>query len=177
MCSWFVSNHGVSQINVLDDIAGGPRWVAGGTDRECVRLVKHTHERTVLPFQDPQAQLRLRSVEFRPHVVLANPVGRCRSGKGRTLPRQLRPTKAQQRPHRRNKEDMAADQHRYLEVLPSLPGVQQHFQRLLGHNQVTDAYLLAVALANRAVLLTLDRRIAPSNALRAHIEILPAGQP
>ena len=74
-------------------------------------------------------------------------------------------------------EIVSDSQHRYLEVLPSLPGVQQHFQRLLGHNQVTDAYLLAVALANRAVLLTLDRRIAPSNALRAHIEILPAGQP
>ena len=66
-------------------------------------------------------------------------------------------------------------QHRYLETLPSLPSVKQHFQRLLGHNQVTDAYLLAVAATNRAVLLTLDRRIAPSDALRTHIEVVSAG--
>ena len=72
-------------------------------------------------------------------------------------------------------ELVSDSQHRYLEVLPSLPGVQQHFQRLLSHNQVTDAYLLAVALANRAVLLTLDRRIAPSKALRGRVEVISAG--
>ena len=68
------------------------------------------------------------------------------------------------------------DQHRYLEALPSLPSVKQHFQRLLGHNHVKDAYLLATAATNRAVLLTLDRIIAPADALRAHIEVIPAGR-
>ena len=67
-------------------------------------------------------------------------------------------------------------QHRYLDPLPSLPAVKQHFRRLLGHNQVTDAYLLAVAATNRAVLLTLDRRIAPPAALRAPIEVIAEGR-
>lgn len=69
-------------------------------------------------------------------------------------------------------ELVSDSQHRYLEALPSLPSVERHFQRLLGHNQVTDAYLLAVASTNRAVLLTLDRRIAVSGALGAHIEVI-----
>ena len=67
-------------------------------------------------------------------------------------------------------------QHRYLETLPSLPSAKLHFQRLLGHNQVTDAYLLAVASTNQAALLTLDRRIAVSGALCAHIEVISAGR-
>ena len=62
--------------------------------------------------------------------------------------------------------------HRYLELLPSLPSVQSHFHRLIGHNQVTDAYLLAVAATNGAVLLTLDRRIVPHDSVRAYIEVL-----
>lgn len=66
--------------------------------------------------------------------------------------------------------------HRFLKNLPSLPSVKLHFQRLLGHNQVSDAYLLAVASTNRAVLLTLDRRIAISGRLRAHIEVISAGR-
>ena len=60
-------------------------------------------------------------------------------------------------------------QHRYLELLPSPPSVRNHFHRLMGHNQVTDAYLLAT---NGAVLLTLDRRIVPPDAVREHIEVL-----
>ena len=71
---------------------------------------------------------------------------------------------------------MSDSQPRYLQTLPSLPSVKLHFQRLLGHNQVTDAYLLAVASTNRAVLLTLDRRIAISGKLRAHVEVLSAGR-
>ena len=66
-------------------------------------------------------------------------------------------------------------QHRYLASLPSLPTVKQHFTRLLGHNQVTDGYLLAVAATHQATLLTLDRRIAPSAAQSAHIEIISMG--
>ena len=41
--------------------------------------------------------------------------------------------------------------------LPPLPEAERHFRHLLGHQQVTDAYLLAVATAHDAVLLTLDR--------------------
>lgn len=63
-------------------------------------------------------------------------------------------------------------QHRYLELLPSLPSVRDHFHRLMGHNQVTDAYLLALAAANGAVLVTLERRIVPPDSVREHIEVL-----
>ena len=54
--------------------------------------------------------------------------------------------------------------HSYLESLPALPEAGTFFRRLLGHQQVTDAYLLAMATMNDAVLLTLDRRIAPGEA-------------
>lgn len=64
------------------------------------------------------------------------------------------------------------DQHRYLELLPSLPSVRGHFKRLMGHNQVTDAYLLALAATNGAILLTLDRRMAPPDSTRDYIEVL-----
>ena len=62
--------------------------------------------------------------------------------------------------------------HVYLDPLPALPAVAPHFQRLLGHQQVTDAYLLAVAEASGAKLLTLDRRILPPATTRALIEML-----
>ncbi len=67
-------------------------------------------------------------------------------------------------------------QHRYLELLPSLPSVRDHFHRLMGHNQVTDANLLALAATNGAVLLTLDRRIVPPGSVREHIEVLVSDQ-
>ncbi len=58
--------------------------------------------------------------------------------------------------------DLVSDgRHSYLESLPALPEVAAHFRRLLGHQQVTDAYLLAIAARNDAVLLTLDRRLVP----------------
>lgn len=63
-------------------------------------------------------------------------------------------------------------QHRYLELLPSLPSVPHHFHRLIGHNQVTDAYLLALAATHGAVLLTLDRRMAPPEGMGEFIEVL-----
>ena len=62
--------------------------------------------------------------------------------------------------------------HRYVESLPPLRQVETHFGHLLGHQQVTDAYLLAVAVTNNATLLTLDRRLAPLAATRAHIEVI-----
>ncbi len=63
-------------------------------------------------------------------------------------------------------------QHRYLKSLPALPRVENHFRRLLGHQQVTDAYLLAVAATNDAILLTLDRRLAPPDMVRTSVEVI-----
>jgi toxin-antitoxin system PIN domain toxin len=69
--------------------------------------------------------------------------------------------------------DLIQDQqHVYLETLPALPDMASVFHHLLGHQQVTDAYLLGVAQANGATLLTLDRRVVlPSRSL-AHIEVI-----
>ncbi len=61
--------------------------------------------------------------------------------------------------------------HRYVEPLPPLGHVDRYFRRLLGHRQVTDAYLLAVAATNDAVLLTLDRRLTSHAAARPHVEV------
>ena len=61
--------------------------------------------------------------------------------------------------------------HRYVERLPPLGQADKYFRRLLGHRQVTDAYLLAVAATNNAVLLTLDRRLTPHAAARPHVEV------
>lgn len=41
------------------------------------------------------------------------------------------------------------------------PGVF-NWSRILGHNQITDAYLLALAVANQGCLVTLDHRVALS---------------
>lgn len=69
--------------------------------------------------------------------------------------------------------DLTRDQqHVYLENLPALPHTANVFRHLLGHQQVTDAYLLGVAEANGATLLTLDRRMMPPGAMRAHIEVV-----
>ncbi len=63
-------------------------------------------------------------------------------------------------------------QHTYLETLPALPHTANVFRHLLGHQQVTDAYLLGVAVANAATLLTLDRRLVPPGTTRAHLEVI-----
>jgi predicted nucleic acid-binding protein len=48
--------------------------------------------------------------------------------------------------------------------------------RLLGHQQVTDAYLLGLAIRRNGVLATLDQRIAtltePGSAERRALEII-----
>ena len=51
------------------------------------------------------------------------------------------------------------EHHLYLDVLPTLSSVESTFTPLLGHQQVTDAYLVAVAAANNATLITLDQRL------------------
>jgi uncharacterized protein len=69
--------------------------------------------------------------------------------------------------------DLTRDpQHVYLETLPALTQSAGLFRHLLGHQQVTDAYLLGVAAANDATLLTLDRRVVPPGKLLAHIEVV-----
>jgi toxin-antitoxin system PIN domain toxin len=62
--------------------------------------------------------------------------------------------------------------HRYLELLPSLASLESTFRRLLGHQQVTDAYLVAVAEANDATLLTLNRRLVATVIARDRVEAL-----
>ena len=51
--------------------------------------------------------------------------------------------------------------HLYCESLPApaSEGWRDAFAKLLGHQQVTDAYLLRLASANNAVLVTFDRRL------------------
>jgi toxin-antitoxin system PIN domain toxin len=51
--------------------------------------------------------------------------------------------------------------HVYLDELPApaSEGWRDAFDALLGHRQVTDAYLLRVAAANKAVLVTFDRKL------------------
>jgi uncharacterized protein len=63
-------------------------------------------------------------------------------------------------------------QHVYLETLPELPHAARFFHHLIGHQQVTDAYLLAVASANGATLLTTDHRIVPPRGTGASIEVI-----
>ena len=57
---------------------------------------------------------------------------------------------------------MVADSlHVYLGSLPSPASedCRDAFAKLLGHQQVTDAYLLRLAAASKAVLVTFDRRL------------------
>jgi toxin-antitoxin system PIN domain toxin len=62
--------------------------------------------------------------------------------------------------------------HTYLDVLPPLAEVEGTIRRLLGHQQITDAYLVAVAEANDAMLLTLDRRLVANATSRDRVEVL-----
>ena len=42
-----------------------------------------------------------------------------------------------------------------------------NWSRVLGHNQITDVYLLALAVANKGCLVTLDHRVALSTVIGA----------
>jgi uncharacterized protein len=69
--------------------------------------------------------------------------------------------------------DLTRDQqHVYLETLPALPDTASVFGQLLGHQQVTDAYLLGIAEASGATLLTFDRRVVPPGKANAHVEVV-----
>lgn len=47
-----------------------------------------------------------------------------------------------------------------------------NWPRVLGHNQITDVYLLALAVANKGCLVTLDHRVALSTAMGAEAKNL-----
>lgn len=67
---------------------------------------------------------------------------------------------------------IADERHTYLEILPSLVSIESSFRPLLGHQQVTDAYLVAIAEANDATLLTLDQRLVATVIARHRVEAL-----
>lgn len=60
----------------------------------------------------------------------------------------------------------------YLKTLPPLDDTVDIFRKLLGHQQVTDAYLLGVAESSGATLLTLDRRVVPPGTTRPFVEVV-----
>jgi toxin-antitoxin system PIN domain toxin len=70
---------------------------------------------------------------------------------------------------------LAADSlHIYLDSLPA--PTSEHwrdaFASILGHQQVTDAYLLRLAAANNAVLVTFDRRLQSIAAGKLRVTVL-----
>ena len=56
---------------------------------------------------------------------------------------------------------VADSAHIYLDLLPAPASEdwRDAFLKLLGHQQVTDAYLMRLAAVNHAVLVTFDRRL------------------
>jgi toxin-antitoxin system PIN domain toxin len=73
--------------------------------------------------------------------------------------------------------NIAARDHEFWPVeLPLAGAVAFAGVRLLGHQQITDAYLLGLAIKKGSVLATLDKRIAaltePRSAERAALEIV-----
>jgi len=69
---------------------------------------------------------------------------------------------------------VADPMHLYLDTLPApvSDGWLGSFERILGHRQVTDAYLLQLAAANRATLLTFDRRLQNAGAGEGSVTLL-----
>lgn len=68
----------------------------------------------------------------------------------------------------------ADSQHVYVDSLPAPASDQWSgtFASLFGHQQVTDAYLIGLAAAHNAVLLTFDRRLESIANGRVRIAIL-----
>jgi predicted nucleic acid-binding protein len=64
--------------------------------------------------------------------------------------------------------------HIYLDCLPA-PASEDWldaFAEFLGHQQVTDAYLLRLAAANNAVLVTFDRRLESVAGGQSRVKVL-----
>ena len=69
-------------------------------------------------------------------------------------------------------EAMVSDSlHVYFDRLPSVTGGMS-FRGLLGHNQVTDAYLLHLARGHHAVFVTFDQRLLSLAAAGQRVEVL-----
>src|SRR5260370_1013131 len=68
--------------------------------------------------------------------------------------------------------------HVYLESLPSAVGQESRgmFESLLGHKQVTDAYLLMLAQRNQATFVTFHASPQPLPASKAKIWLLGLGR-
>lgn len=64
-------------------------------------------------------------------------------------------------------EATRSEHHRFWPCDVSLLGTTVEFERLLGPKQVTDAYLLALAVAHRGRLVTLDHRMVLSAVVGA----------
>jgi toxin-antitoxin system PIN domain toxin len=64
--------------------------------------------------------------------------------------------------------------HVYLDTLPAPVSADwcDAFGALLGHQQVTDAYLLRLAVANNAVLVTFDRRLESVAGGQSRVKVL-----
>jgi uncharacterized protein len=78
-------------------------------------------------------------------------------------------------------QNTAHPQHRFLPIHFDMMQVQTACTGgLLGHRQITDAWLLATAIAHQAKLLTFDRGIqtllATDEERAAHIHLLKAGR-
>jgi toxin-antitoxin system PIN domain toxin len=69
-------------------------------------------------------------------------------------------------------EAMVSDPlHVYFDRLPSVTG-STIVRGLLGHNQLTDAYLLHLARRHHAVFMTFDRRLVSLAAAGQRVEVL-----
>ena len=69
-------------------------------------------------------------------------------------------------------EAMVSDPlHVYFDRLPSVTGSTMN-RGLLGHNQVTDAYLLHLAHGHDAVFMTFDKRLLSLAAAGQRVEVL-----
>ena len=69
---------------------------------------------------------------------------------------------------------VADSSHTYLDSLPA-PAADEWrdaFGRIVGHRQVTDAYLLRLAAANHAVLVTFDHRLESVGDRRARVAFI-----
>jgi toxin-antitoxin system PIN domain toxin len=64
--------------------------------------------------------------------------------------------------------------HVYFGSLPTVcgRGARPLFDKIMGHKQITDAYLLEIARRNNAIFLTFDRRLQALAGARVQIEIL-----
>ncbi len=64
--------------------------------------------------------------------------------------------------------------HRYVEALPPATGIefQEELDRILGHRQVVDAYLLGLAREIDGKLLTFDLRVLEMAGAEGWVEVL-----